>query len=78
MSVYVDADEEKAKANVVLKGITKDTKLGLIDTDGKQHFTQPPAHFTEAALVKALEEQGIGRPSNTHLLLRLYLQDVML
>ena len=63
MSVYVDADEEKAKANVVLKGITKDTKLGLIDTDGKQHFTQPPAHFTEAALVKALEEQGIGRPS---------------
>ena len=63
MSVYVDADEEKAKTNVVLKGITKDTKLGLIDTDGKQHFTQPPAHFTEAALVKALEEQGIGRPS---------------
>ena len=63
MSVYVDADEEKAKANVVLKGITKDTKLNLIDTDGKQHFTQPPAHFTEAALVKALEEQGIGRPS---------------
>ena len=63
MSVYVDADEEKAKANVVLKGITKDTKLGLIDTDGKQHFTQTPAHFTEAALVKALEEQGIGRPS---------------
>ena len=63
MSVYVDADEEKAKANVVLKGITKDTKLGLIDTDGKQHFTQPPAHFTEAALVKALEEQGFGRPS---------------
>ena len=63
MAVFGDADEEKAKANVVLKGITKDTKLGLIDTDGKQHFTQPPAHFTEAALVKALEEQGIGRPS---------------
>ena len=63
MSVYVDADEEKAKSNVILKGITKDTKLSLIDTDGKQHFTQPPAHFTEAALVKALEEQGIGRPS---------------
>ena len=29
----------------------------------KQHFTQPPAHYTEATLVKALEEQGIGRPS---------------
>ena len=63
MSVYVDADEEKAKTNTVLNSITKDTKLCLIDTDGKQHFTQPPAHFTEAALVKALEEQGIGRPS---------------
>ena len=63
MSVYVDADEEKAKTNTVLKGISKNTKLALIDTDGKQHFTQPPAHFTEAALVKALEEQGIGRPS---------------
>ena len=63
MSVYVDSDEEKAKTNVMLQNITKDTKLKLIDTDGKQHFTQPPAHFTEAALVKALEEQGIGRPS---------------
>ncbi len=63
MSVYAFSDEEKEKTNAVLKGITKDTKLTLIDEEGKQHFTQPPAHFTEAALVKALEEQGIGRPS---------------
>ena len=63
MSVYAFSDEEKEKTNAVLKGITKDTKLALIDEEGKQHFTQPPAHFTEAALVKALEEQGIGRPS---------------
>ena len=63
MSVYAFSDEEKEKINAVLKGITKDTKLTLIDEEGKQHFTQPPAHFTEAALVKALEEQGIGRPS---------------
>ena len=63
MSVYAFSDEEKEKTNAVLKGITKDTKLTLIDEEEKQHFTQPPAHFTEAALVKALEEQGIGRPS---------------
>lgn len=63
MSVYADSDEEKAEPNVLLNKITKETKLSLDDTEEKQHFTQPPAHFTEAALVKALEEQGIGRPS---------------
>lgn len=63
MSVYVDSEDEKPKANVLLNKITKDTKLSLDKFDEKQHFTQPPAHFTEAALVKALEEQGIGRPS---------------
>lgn len=63
MSVYVDSEDEKPKSNVLLNKITKDTKLSLSDFDAKQHFTQPPAHFTEAALVKALEEQGIGRPS---------------
>ena len=35
----------------------------MIEYESKQHFTQPPAHFTEAALVKTLEEDGIGRPS---------------
>ncbi len=63
MSVYTDDDDEKASGNVVVNKITKDTKLTLDNLDEKQHFTQPPAHFTEAALVKALEEQGIGRPS---------------
>lgn len=63
MSVYAFSDEEKEKTNAILKTISKETKLTFIDEDGKQHFTQPPAHFTEAALVKALEEQGIGRPS---------------
>ena len=38
-------------------------KLKATDTDATQHFTQPPAHFTEASLVKTLEELGIGRPS---------------
>ena len=38
-------------------------KLELENLKPEQHFTQPPAHYTEASLVKALEEQGIGRPS---------------
>ena len=37
--------------------------MSLADVKGEQHFTQPPAHFTEASLVKQLEELGIGRPS---------------
>ena len=47
----------------MLKSIDEDTKLTLNELDPKQHFTQPPAHYTEASLVKTLEEFGIGRPS---------------
>ena len=47
----------------MLKSIDEDTKLTLNDLEPKQHFTQPPAHYTEASLVKTLEEFGIGRPS---------------
>ena len=62
LSVYTESDgEEIEKANV--KSLEKGTVMEFVEFDGKQHFTQPPAHFTEAALVKALEEQGIGRPS---------------
>ena len=62
LSVYTEADgEEIEKANV--KSLEKGDVLQFIEFDGKQHFTQPPAHFTEAALVKTLEELGIGRPS---------------
>lgn len=63
MSVYTSDDDEKADNNVLLNSIDKDTKLELKDLEEKQHFTQPPAHYTEASLVKTLEELGIGRPS---------------
>ena len=63
MSVYVEADEEKVGKQIVLKSLDENSKLVLGELDPKQHFTQPPAHYTEASLVKALEELGIGRPS---------------
>ena len=63
MLAYVEADEEKVEKQAGFKAITEDTKLQLGKLEPKQHFTQPPAHFTEASLVKALEELGIGRPS---------------
>ena len=62
-SVYMEADEEKEESNVLVGGLQKDSELTRQDFETKQHFTQPPAHYTEATLVKALEEQGIGRPS---------------
>lgn len=62
MSVYIQ-DEEKEESNTLAKGITQDTVLELEQLHDKQHFTQPPAHYTEASLVRSLEELGIGRPS---------------
>lgn len=63
LSVYSSDEDEKGKGNVLLKSIDRDTVLTWEAFDEKQHFTQPPAHYTEASLVKALEELGIGRPS---------------
>ncbi len=63
LSVYTSDDEEKTENNVLLKSIDTDTELNLKELEEKQHFTQPPSHFTEASLVKALEELGVGRPS---------------
>ena len=62
LSVY-NINNEKSEGNIMLKSIDEDTKLTLNDLEPKQHFTQPPAHYTEASLVKTLEEFGIGRPS---------------
>ncbi len=55
-----DNDEEKKN---VLPPLEKGEKLKLKELKGNQHFTQPPARYTEASLVKAFEETGIGRPS---------------
>ena len=61
--VYVEADEENENGNILIKGIDRDTEITKGSFEYKQHFTQPPAHYTEASLVKTLEELGIGRPS---------------
>lgn len=62
MSVYMSDEDERSDAHT-LHSISRDTELALDSFDNKQHFTQPPAHYTEASLVKTLEELGIGRPS---------------
>lgn len=62
MSVYM-SDEDEQSDSVMLNSMSKDSVLTLDHYDNKQHFTQPPAHYTEASLVKTLEELGIGRPS---------------
>ena len=63
MLVYTDADEEKEDKTLSAHDLNKDTKLGFRSFEEKQHFTQPAPHFTEASLVRTLEELGIGRPS---------------
>ena len=62
-SVYTDSEDSREENNVITGNIEKGMKLALSDMETKQHFTQPPAHYTEASLVRTLEEKGIGRPS---------------
>ncbi len=62
LSVY-QPDEDKEESSNVLSKLKKDSKLKLGELKQEQHFTQPPAHYTEATLVRVLEELGIGRPS---------------
>lgn len=62
MSVYVQEDD-KEETNTLVKGIDASSELSLKELLTKQHFTQPAPHYTEASLVRALEELGIGRPS---------------
>ncbi|MBF0226907.1 MAG: type I DNA topoisomerase [Desulfobacterales bacterium] len=65
MIVYISSDEENddSKDKSLLPNLSNGEILKLIKLEPKQHFTQPPPRFTEASLVKELEENGIGRPS---------------
>ncbi|OKY73700.1 MAG: DNA topoisomerase I [Desulfobulbaceae bacterium DB1] len=68
MTLYVEAVDEGQAAqgqekDVVLPDLLEGARLDLLDLEAKQHFTQPPPRYTEATLVKALEENGVGRPS---------------
>ncbi len=67
-AVYVESREEsdevpEDEAEIALPPLVEGEVLKLRSLDPKQHFTQPPPRYTEASLVKALEERGIGRPS---------------
>ncbi len=64
MEVYTQADDEEKKESAAsIRKLEEGDSLNLQEFLPEQHFTQPPAHYTEASLVKALEELGIGRPS---------------
>ncbi|MDQ0337253.1 DNA topoisomerase-1 [Caldalkalibacillus uzonensis] len=64
MKVYIeDNDDGKKEENRFLPELTEGERLEAEEIEPKQHFTQPPPRYTEARLVKTLEEKGIGRPS---------------
>ncbi len=63
-AVYEEGrDEEKEEKESPLPALQEGEVLALKDFSRDQHFTQPPAHYTDATLIRAMEEQGIGRPS---------------
>jgi DNA topoisomerase-1 len=66
IKVYTEGRDEKDEEELTEGGLPKlilQEILNLLELGGKQHFTEPPPRFTDASLVKALEEYGIGRPS---------------
>ena len=63
MDVYMTDEDERSSGSRGAESLTKETALTLAGLKPEQHFTQPPAHYTEASLVRTLEELGIGRPS---------------
>ncbi|WP_378957118.1 type I DNA topoisomerase [Pelosinus sp. sgz500959] len=64
MAVYIESkDDEEKEKDITLPALTVGQILNLDKIIPKQHFTEPPPRYTEATLVKVLEEKGIGRPS---------------
>jgi DNA topoisomerase-1 len=63
LAAYKDVQEEEEEHSLIPSGIAEGQRLQIDATACNQHFTQPPARFTEASLVKELEDVGIGRPS---------------
>lgn len=61
--LYVEGKDDETQEEGVLPELKEEETLELKNIDGNQHFTQPPPRFTEASLIKVLEENGIGRPS---------------
>ena len=77
--LYEETKDADAEDNKVLPPLEQGDLLKVKSLDGNQHFTQPPARYSEATLIKALEENGIGRPSTyaptiTTILSRLYVE----
>ena len=62
-ALYVEGKDEEDEENNALPPLNEGDTLVLRDLQSSQHFTQPPARYTEATLIKTLEENGIGRPS---------------
>ncbi len=63
MKIYVESKENKEDDDGALPVLEKGEELKLSKLEESQHFTEPPARYTEASLIKAMEEDGIGRPS---------------
>ena len=67
LAVYEEGKDDDSKADEEQSALTLSVstgeKLTLVKLQDKQHFTEPPPHFTEASLVRKMEEEGIGRPS---------------
>ena len=78
-ALYVEGKDEEEEKEGALPSLEKGDVLKVQSLEGNQHFTQPPSRFTEASLIKILEENGIGRPSTysptiTTILARSYIE----